>query len=71
MAKVAVACEACGLTGSIDFGNTNMTLNTGKISVQQKCPKCGGEFSAPGGRYETDENGNLVRVGDYAPSTSE
>lgn len=31
------------------------------------CPLCGGAFSAPSGKYEKDENGKMIRVGDYQP----
>lgn len=62
--KVTVTCEGCGITGTIEFP-ASMTLNTGAITCEQPCPKCGGKFSAPGGKYETDENGVLQRVGDY------
>jgi hypothetical protein len=61
--KIKFNCEGCGIEVSTEFPG-NLSLDTPEITPKQPCPKCGGKLSAPGGRYETDENGLLQRVGD-------
>ena len=66
--KVTVSCNKCGLTGTIELDMPINELNVGgEINHNQPCPKCGGKFSAPGGRYKRDDAGLLVRIGDYVP----
>ncbi|MCW1984992.1 UNVERIFIED_ORG: putative RNA-binding Zn-ribbon protein involved in translation (DUF1610 family) [Sphingomonas sp. R1F5B] len=65
--KIKVTCESCGVTGTLDLGMNVKTLNVGGvIKVENPCPNCGNAaMSAPGGKYELDDNGNLNRTGDF------
>ncbi|WP_143522385.1 hypothetical protein [Pseudomonas sp. 2822-17] len=56
-------CEKCGIEASTEVPG-KLTLDAPEITHEQPCPKCGGKLSAPGGKYETDENNVLQRVGD-------
>jgi hypothetical protein len=41
---------------------------TGEMNTPQPCPVCGGQLTTPGGHYEKNETGFLVRLGD-APTS--
>lgn len=68
--KVNISCSNpdCNVKGVVDI---DMDLNNlsigGVIRSEHACPACGGELSAPSGTYEKNEEGFLVRVGDYTP----
>lgn len=60
---IKFSCEGCGLEASTEIPG-QLSLDSPTITHKQPCPTCGGKLSAPGGKYETDENGVLQRVGD-------
>lgn len=67
VAKLKLTCDGCGIEATSTYPG-NLTLNTGAINHGTPCPKCGGQLSAPGGKYKVDENGVLQRIGDYEPT---
>lgn len=55
----------CDVEGTVELAMNVNRLSSEKIRHKQPCPKCGGELSAPSGTYERNEEGILIRVGDY------
>jgi hypothetical protein len=64
---IDITCEKCGEQGVITIDpDVNELSASDKIEIEDPCPQCGGKLSAPGGRYKRDNEGKLVRVGDFA-----
>lgn len=67
-AKLDIECEKCGMTGNVELPFEGGELNVGgKINITNPCPQCGGQLSAPGGKYKSGDDGFMRRVGDYEP----
>lgn len=62
--KLPVTCANCGLTGTLDMAMNLGSMDSASITIKNPCPSCQGELTAPGGKYERDSEGLLVRVGD-------
>lgn len=66
--KLNIKCEKCGFTGNVELPMTGGTINAKEgISISNPCPNCGGQLSAPGGKYESGDDGFMHRVGDFQP----
>lgn len=65
--RLAVTCELCGAGAIATLSDDVSSVNAaGGISVDDRCPACGGGLSARAGRYRlNDATGMLVRIGDF------
>lgn len=63
--KIRLVCATCNSVGTITLDKEYARVDIGgSIDVDLPCPGCGERVSAPGGRYERDDGGYLVRTGD-------
>jgi len=65
-AQLSTHCKACGVEVLIDVPIDVPSVDVGTgIEVDLPCQACGGELFAPGGHYEVNPEGILVRTGPF------
>ena len=65
-ATLAVHCKTCGAEERVEVPVDVPSVDVGTgIEVDVPCRACGGELFAPGGHYERDPEGLLIRTGSF------